>query len=169
MEQNLRRVITAEYLRDMIGDAVGKFKLDPPLAFYTIDNPALDKSSNPQFPAVVWRKPDERKTRNQDGGFHKQFIIDMLVVDSVNSDRSTNQSDRAHSRAAAWADEIHGYLFTTYERDRTVFRNETPDIEIGDLALTKRIDEHTELETGVRMLFVITDKAQYCSTGSFNG
>lgn len=161
-------MITAESLRDLVGATVARFRIEPRLAFYTIDNPALDQDQ-PVFPAVVWRKPEERKSRNKDDGFNKVFVVDMLVHDSVKDNRSAEQSDRAHSRACAWADEIHEELVRKYERSGTQsFRNEELDLLIGDLVLTKRIDENTEMETGVRMLFTVTDRKQFCPQESFD-
>ena len=111
--------------------------------FYSIWNPAKDRDTQSTFPFVAWDQWRSRFVTDANGFLQRFVPVQLLIVTSVATDRTSAQRDAAVEAAEEAASDILLRLITVNRW------------EITEASCSTVYDEYTQLDTGVVLRFVV--------------
>jgi hypothetical protein len=152
---NFRAVVTAAQVLTMVREAVEANATHG--RFYSVWSDAKDRPSELVYPCVLWDSWTGRLVEDPDTGLlHRSQLVRLLVITSVETDRTPEERDQAVNAADQAAAEIVGVM-------RTTWRNV---VEVSNVLITTQHDEGTTLDTGVWLSFTVRSVVGMCEDGT---
>lgn len=124
--------------------------------FYSIWSVAKDRESELTYPCVIYDRFRTRLVDDENEFTHRVALVRLLIVTSVETERTPEERDEAAEAADNAAADIILKIKEDYR-----------DLKVKDVATVAVFDDGSQLETGVLLTFTLEGEALCLDPDSF--
>jgi hypothetical protein len=134
------------------------------LAFHSAWNVALDQDHDLDYPACIWKEPEQGGVR-QGKNILDTFTLQVVFADHHATERTTDTRDTVHSEMSVTARECFYRFLNLYAYTDTLFNGDNINLRLeGSYTMSPFWDTAGTSTTGVILTFTVVDQDAPCVT-----